>query len=194
MVNTDTPSWIAAIVILVALLAVAWLLTRQRQSRHLQDRFGPEYRRAVATHGGRTKAEAELKAREQRVERLKITTLEPADAARFGEEWRSLQSRFVDDPKRVVAAADLLVRELMVKRGYPMADFERRAADLSVDYPAVVENYRAAQAVATLNERGDANTEQLRKAVVYYRDLFDELLEVRSRAAQSHERATQVPS
>jgi phage portal protein BeeE len=89
-----------------------------------------------------------------------------------------LQSRFVDNPKGVVAEADALVRELMLKRGYPMGDFEVRAADISVDHPNVVKNYRAAQAIAVRDARGEADTEELRKAVVHYRTLFDELLGV----------------
>jgi hypothetical protein len=191
----DAQTWVIAVLVLIGLIAIAWILTRERHSRHLQERFGPEYRRVIAERGGRAKAEAELSAREKRVERFKIGSLAPGDAARFGAQWDDLQGRFVDDPKGVVAEAHRLVRELMSKRGYPMADFERQAADLSVDYPAVVENYRAAHAIVVLNERGDASTEQLRKAVVYYRDLFDELLEARNpRPAVTPERKAQVQS
>ena len=119
---------------------------------------------------------AELKAREKRVEKFTITPLAPADAARFTQAWNALQGRFIDNPKGVVVEADTLVRELMLNRGYPMGDFEMRAADISVDHPTVVENYRAAQAIAVRDERGEADTEELRKAVVHYRTLFDELL------------------
>ena len=155
------------------------LLQRKSNPQRLQQRFGPEYGRTVDELGGRTKAESELKAREKRVEHLTITPLAPAEAARFSEAWNALQGRFVDNPKGVVVQADQLVRELMLKRGYPMGDFERRAADISVDHPAVVEHYRAAQAIAVRDERGEADTEELRKAVVHYRVLFDEMLEVR---------------
>lgn len=179
MSTSDSQTLIIAVIVLLALIAAAWILTRQRNSRHLQERFGPEYRRVVAERGDRAKAEAELRAREKRVERFKIVPLTPPDATRFADQWGELQTHFVDNPPSVVAAADRLVRELMVKRGYPMEDFERQAADISVDHAALVENYRAAHAIGVLNERGDASTEQLRKAVVYYRDLFDELLEVR---------------
>lgn len=168
-------------VVVVALLAVAaWLFSqRKKQSARLQQRFGPEYGRTVGELGGRTKAESELKAREKRVEQLSITPLAPAEATRFSQAWSALQGRFVDNPKGVVLQADQLVRELMVKRGYPMGDFERRAADISVDHPTVVEHYRAAQAIAARDERGEADTEELRKAVVHYRVLFDEMLDVR---------------
>jgi hypothetical protein len=175
------PLIIVAAVVVIALLALAaWFFSQKRkQSARLEQRFGPEYDRTVGELGGRTKAESELKVREKRVERLTITPLAPAEAARFSETWNALQSRFVDNPTGVVAQADSLVRELMLKRGYPMGDFERRAADISVDHPTVVENYRAAQAIAVRGERGEANTEELRRAVVHYRVLFDDMLEVR---------------
>jgi hypothetical protein len=195
--NANNPeTWVIAAVLVVALIAVAFLITREqkrRQSRRLQERFGPEYGRVVAERGNRTKAESELKARENRVERLTIVALAPADAAKFGQAWNALQGRFIDNPKGVVMDADRLVRDLMVKRGYPMGDFERRAADISVDHPALVETYRSAQAIAQRDQRGEASTEELRKAVVYYRTLFDELLEVRT-ARQPTERDTVVHS
>jgi hypothetical protein len=147
----------------------------------MQDlRFGPEYDRAVIDFGSRTRAEAELLKRQQRVAGMKIVSLSPTDAARFSQAWATLQSRFIDNPKGVVVEADQLVRELMERRGYPMGDFERRAADISVDYPGVVSNYRAAQVIATRDASGEADTEELRKAVVHYRTLFDELLEAKA--------------
>ncbi len=179
--NSLPISWIvvAGALIIALLVVAAWLLSRRRkQSLRLQQRFGPEYGRTVDELGGRAKAESELKARELRVERLNIMPLAASEAARFSQAWSTLQSRFVDNPKGVVMQADQLVRELMLKRGYPMGDFERRAADISVDHPTVVETYRAAQAIAIRDHRGEANTEDLRQAVVYYRVLFDELLEV----------------
>jgi hypothetical protein len=166
-------------VVILALLAVGvWLYTRKRQSDRLIQRFGPEYGRAVDEMGSRAKAESELRTREKRVEKLNIVPLAPADAARFSQDWKALQGRFVDNPKGVLMEADQLVRDLMGKRGYPMGDFDSRAADISVDHPAVVEHYRAAQAIALRDKRGEADTEELRKAVVHYRALFDELLEV----------------
>jgi hypothetical protein len=171
---------ILGVVAVLALTAIAaWVAYRKKQSHGLQERFGAEYERTVGDLGSRGKAESELKAREKRVERLSLEPLAPADAARFSQAWGALQGRFVDNPKEVVVQADQLVRELMLKRGYPMGDFELRAADVSVDHPCVVQHYRAAQAIAVRSERGEADTEELRKAVVHYRALFDELLEVR---------------
>jgi len=181
METLDTQTWIIlAGVVVLALIAVgAWLFYQKQQSHKLQERFGTEYNRTVNELGSRTKGESELKAREKRVERLDILPLAPPEAARFSEAWHALQGRFVDNPQGVVVQAEQLVRELMEKRGYPMGDFEQRAGDISVDHPDVVANYRAAQAIAVRERRGSADTEELRKAVVHYRALFDELLEVR---------------
>ena len=181
METLDTQTWIilAAVVVLGFVALGAWLFYQKNQSHKLQERFGPEYGRTVNEFGSRTKGESELKAREKRVERLDILPLAPSEGARFTEAWQALQSRFVDNPKGVVVQAEQLVRELMEKRGYPMGDFERRAGDISVDHPDVVANYRSAQAIAVRDRQGSADTEELRKAVVHYRALFDELLEVR---------------
>ena len=171
-----TQAMIVVAVLVVALIVglAAYFYHRRQESRRLRHRFGPEYNRTVRELGSESKAEAELAKREARVRKFDIRPLPPADAVRFGDEWRKLQARFVDNPREVVMKAGHLVRELMLQRGYPMTDFDRCAADLSVDHPTVVENYRAAQSIATRDER---DTEQLRKAVVHYRALFDELLE-----------------
>lgn len=181
MDTMNTQTWmVLGLVLVLALIALAaFLFYQKKQSQRLAERFGPEYGRTVKALGSRTKAESELKTREQRVEHFDIVPLSPADADRFGRAWKALQGNFVDDPTGAVVQADQLVRELLLKRGYPMSDFERRAADISVDHPTVVSNYRAAQAIAARNKRGEASTEELRKAVVHYRALFDELLEVR---------------
>jgi len=177
MLDTQTLILLAAVAVAFIAL-VAWFIYQRVQSQKLQQRFGPEYGRTVDRLGSQTKAEAELRARERRVEKFNIVPLEPAEAARFRQAWNVLQSHFVDDPKGAVVQADALVRELMLKRGFPMGDFERRAADISVDHPVVVENYRAAQGIAERAARGEADTEELRNAVVHYRAIFNELLEV----------------
>lgn len=196
--NVNSPqTWIVVAIVVVALIVVASIVVREqrkRQSQRLQQRFGPEYARLMGERGDRAKTEAELIAREKRVERLKIVPLSPADAAKFSQAWGALQSQFVDKPRRVVAEADLLVRDLMIKRGYPMGDFERRAADISVDHPKLVETYRSAQAIAAQDQHAGASTEDLRKAVVYYRMLFDELLEVRRIPEVREERKDAVSS
>jgi FtsZ-interacting cell division protein ZipA len=178
---SDTQTWmiLAAVVVLAAIAVGAWFYRRQ-QSHKLQDHYGTEYTRTMTELGSRTKAESDLRAREKRVERLELIPLAAPDAARFTRAWQDLQGRFVDNPKGVVVQAEQLVRELMEKRGYPMGDFERRAGDISVDHPEVVANYRAAQSIAVRDQRGSADTEELRKAVVHYRALFDELLEVKA--------------
>lgn len=178
-VNTQTVLVLGVVVILALVALAVYLYQRKRQSRLLEERFGSEYGHVVSELGDRAKAEAELKRRQQRVEGLRIVPLAPGEAARFSKAWNSLQAEFVDNPQGAVAQADELVRELMLKRGYPMGDFERRAADISVDHPAVVSNYRAAQDIRARNLRGEADTEELRRAVVHYRALFDDLLEVR---------------
>ena len=182
--NLHDPKTVILILLIAVAIAGAIVLAvrerRRAQSKHLRDRFGPEYARTLEAAGSREKAEAELAAREKRVERLELVALPAAEAERFAQSWEALQAQFVDSPTTAVGEADHLVRDLMQKRGYPMGDFERRAADLSVHHASVVENYRAAQAIAARNLRGQADTEDLRRAVVHYRALFEELLETRT--------------
>jgi hypothetical protein len=166
---------LVVVLVVVALLAV--LLGRRRRTEQLQERFGPEYQRTVARAGDQRAAESELASREQRRQRLDIVELEPAARARYLEAWRATQGRFVDDPAGATREADLLVARVMRDRGYPVDDFEQRAADISVDHPQVAEDYRAAHAVSKASEQGLATTDDLRQAFVHYRSLFAELLE-----------------
>ncbi len=169
---------IIVVVAVVAVLAIAWIVMRKRRTEALQRRFGPEYERTVREHGpGR--AESVLLGREKRVEKFPIRDLAVDERERFITEWRVVQSRFVDDPNRAVGEADALVSRLMQARGYPMSDFEQRAADISVDHPRVVDNYRAGHEIALRQGKGEASTEDLRNAIIYYRSLFDELLQTR---------------
>lgn len=178
-----TNTLLLALILLVLVIGgVVWIVMQRQRTVRLKKRFGTEYGRTIQELGSRTKAESELARREERVAGLRIVPLSAADAARFSKAWNVLQGRFVDNPKGVVVEADELVRDVMLKRGYPMGDFERRAAEISVDHPAVVTNYRAAQAIAARDARGEADTEELRRAVVHYRTLFDELLEVQPSA------------
>jgi hypothetical protein len=170
---------IVGIVLLALVTAVvAWTYIQRQRSARLRQRFGPEYDRAVHGAGAPAKAEAMLEERARRVDRLKIHPLAREQADSFSREWRQVQAQFVDDPDGAVQAADRLVAQVMAARGYPLDDFETRAADLSVDHPRVVENYRIARAVAVRRERGEAGTEELRQAVVNYRTLFEDLLKV----------------
>ena len=172
---------VAAIVIAV----VGYVYSRQRRRAHLRERFGPEYDRTVHTVGTTGRAEAVLEERERRVQKFKIRPLTPAQADAFSREWRRIQAKFVDDPDDAVTEAERLVSEVMAARGYPLDEFDTRAADISVDHPHVVENYRTARELALRRQRGEAGTEELRQAVVNYRALFDELLEVDDRRRAS---------
>jgi hypothetical protein len=168
------------VIIVIAVLVVigiVLIVMRKREGERLRKRFGPEYDRQVSEAGGsEAKAQAELLRREKRVEKLNIRPLQPQERDAFDADWQQVQARFVDDPERSIALADALVAEVMKARGYPVDDFEQRAADISVEHPALVENYRAAHAIAIRREEGRADTEDLRSAFLGYRNMFDELL------------------
>ncbi|MBJ6725258.1 hypothetical protein [Geomesophilobacter sediminis] len=175
MVNT--PLIGSVVLIVVAVLAiVAAIYLRNRRTERLRGRFGPEYDRTVRESASRSRAEADLQKREARVERLRIKPLTADETARFTEAWHRVQTQFVDDPKGAVTAADRLLGEVMSARGYPVSDFDQRAADISVDHPRVVDNYRAGHDIALRHARGQATTEDLRQAMLNYRALFDELV------------------
>ncbi|HTS65109.1 MAG TPA: hypothetical protein VMH28_23960 [Candidatus Acidoferrales bacterium] len=157
---------------------MAWAFMQRRRTTTLRRRYGPEYDRAVEEYGDRTRAERALEQRTERTEKYQIRTLSSEEQRHFSEDWRRTQARFVDDPLLAVRDADDLVCQAMRTRGYPMADFERRAEDISVDHPRVVRNYRAAHRIAVEANEGRATTEDLRQAMVHYRELFDELLEI----------------
>jgi hypothetical protein len=170
-----------ALVIALAVIAVisiaAWLFYRKWRTKKLHTQFGgAEYARAVEEGGSRRQAEAGLKERTERVESLKIRALAPGDRARFVASWSRVQMRFVDGPGGAVTEADQLLGDVMSTRGYPVSDFEQRAADISVDHPLVMENYRTAHEIAVRQTRGQANTEDLRQAMIHYRTLFEELV------------------
>jgi hypothetical protein len=170
----DAWVWILLVVVIVAVvLLLAW---RAAQRRRLSSRYGDEYERTVAETGGQRQAVSELKAREQRREELDIRPLPSAARERYLQTWSGTQERFVDAPAAAVKEADGLVQEVMRERGYPVDDFEQRAADISVDHPNLVENYRAAHAISLASDHEKATTEDLRQAMVHYRSLFEELL------------------
>ena len=169
---------VVAIVILVVIAVLLVLFVGQRQrTQRLQQQFGPEYQHTVARAGDQRAAESQLTERQQRRRELNIVALEPAARTRYLEAWRATQGKFVDDPAGATREADELVARVMRDRGYPVDDFDQRAADVSVDHPQVAENYRAAHAVSLANEKGLASTDDLRQAFVHYRSLFAELLD-----------------
>jgi hypothetical protein len=184
---------VAAVVIVLGLLGV--LVTRQRRSRQLREGFGPEYDRALAERGDRRTAEADLAERRERRQQFEIRELDPSARDDYVERWQWTQRRFVDEPSTAAGEADRLVRSVMHDRGYPVDEnFEQRAADVSVDHPMVVENYRAAHAISLRAQRGQASTEDLRQAMVHFRVLFDDLLQPTGSARADHRSAIGTPS
>lgn len=174
----DNRLLILIIVAAVALVVAAVVLvSRERKSKQLKQHFGPEYDRTVEQHGSARRAEAVLIDREKRVEKFTLRPLTPSDRQRFAEDWAAVQRRFVDDPAGAVTQADTLVNSVLVARGYPVDDFEKRADDISVNYPAMVQNYRSAREVMARHAQTQSSTEDLRLAMVNFRSLFDELLD-----------------
>lgn len=172
---------IIGLAVFVVLAAVAigiaiWFYTKKQRTRALRSKFGPEYNRAVRAEGDTGDAEQLLQERQKRVAKLNIKPLTDAQRAEFADAWEHAQARFVDDPEAAVANADVLVQEVMGVRGYPVADFEQRVADVSVDHPAVVQNYRIAHEIAARHEHENVGIEKLREAMIHYRALFADLL------------------
>ena len=175
-----TPTQIAIIAaVVVVVIGVIVYLVQRRRSERLRQHFGPEYDRAIAEGGNRRRAEAVLEQRTERVKKFHIRPLTAEDKARFTEEWDRVQAHFVDAPAGAVAEADQLLGDIMATCGYPMGDFEQRAADISVDHPIVTQNYRAAHEIAVRQASGHASTEELRRAMIHYRSLFEDLVNER---------------
>lgn len=192
------PTWIwiviaAAVVIVVALAVIAvQSASRRKRTERLKKHFGPEYERAVGQAGEQRAAEAELVARERRRHKLDIAALSPESRQRYAQHWRTVQASFVDNPSRAVGDADGLLTEVMRERGYPIDDFDRRAADISVDHPDVVEHYRAAHILHLAQEKSDIGTEAQREAFVHYRALFEKLLETDHQTANNTPKEAQA--
>jgi hypothetical protein len=174
------PAWVWVLIVVAAVIVLAvviWRAMTARRSRHLQDRFGPEYNRTLDSSDSKRDAEAELRAREERREQLDIRPLPTAARDRYVDEWQRVQALFVDDPQGAVHDGDMLIQSVMRDRGYPVDDFEQRSSDISVDHPKVVENYRQGHQLANASARGDGTTEDLRQAMRHYRALFEELVD-----------------
>jgi hypothetical protein len=172
----NTTAMIAVVIAVVALAVAVWAVWQTQRTKHLRTKFGPEYDYTVQREGDRRKAEAELAAREAKAKRLQIRELTPQERDEFASAWRDQQARFVEDPAQAVAAADALVSRVMTARGYPTADYETQAAYASVDHARVIGDYREAHAIAERCHRGQVNTEDLRRAMISYRALFESLV------------------
>ena len=168
---------IVLVLVIITGATLAPIFARRKSLVRLQDHFGPEYDRTVQTLGDEKKAQTELEERQRYVAALEIHPLTVSEHDRYLADWAVVQSKFVDEPGQAIVDADRLIIEVMQIRAYPVSDFEQRAADISVNYPALVSNYRAARAIAVKNEQHQADTEELRQAMIYYRSLFEELLE-----------------
>jgi hypothetical protein len=173
---TQTDLLILVGIAVLAVAAIGLLAYREWTTRRLKSRFGTEYNRAVDNNESQAQAEAELREREKRARQLEIHPVSPTDRAKFVESWRAIQTRFVDEPGRAVTLADRLLDEVMTVRGYPVGDYEQRSADVSVDHPETVQHYHEAHAVAVREQNGRADTEDLRRAMISYRAIFDELV------------------
>ena len=169
---------IVALSLLIIVGAAFWVITRRKKTERLRERFGPEYDNAIKMHHNRQRAEAELSQREKRVGNFNIVTLPRTERERYQKSWLEVQSRFVDEPVNALMNAHQLVQEVMRRCGYPVADFEQSAADISVDHPHVVDNFRAATCIAERSEKSAVSTEELRQALVHYRALFHDLLQL----------------
>ena len=176
-----TPTQVAIIIAVIVVIvgAILAFYLQRRRSERLRERFGPEYERSVAESGDRRRAEAQLEKRAERVEKFHLRPLTAEDRARYTEQWDRVQAHFVDAPAGAVAEADQLLGDIMATCGYPMGDFEQRAADISVDHPIVTQNYRAAHGIAIRQAQGQASTEDLRRAMIHYRALFEDLVNER---------------
>lgn len=161
---------------LVIVLVIGSVITKRRRSAALRDRFGPEYEHRLEERGDKRAVESELRDVSKRRKSLEIRPLNPASRARYGEEWRTVQSRFVDQPDQAVTEADSLVAQVMRERGYPVEDFDDQMDMVAVDHPEVAANYRQAHAISIRNRDRLASTDDLRQALIHYRSLFEELL------------------
>jgi hypothetical protein len=174
--NMNTIGWIIIVIAVAVLVLAAILVYMNKRSQKLRAKFGPEYTRAVEETGSKYRAESKLEKLEKRVEEFSIQPLSPEEANRFRVSWHAIQADFVDDPRRALSNADRLLAEAMSARGYPVADFEERAAEISVNHALVVDHYRAGHQIAVRHAAGQASTEDMRQAMIHYRTLFDDLL------------------
>lgn len=176
----DTNTTVLVVLTAIVLLVIGGLLgvvfSRRQRTKNLQKQFGSEYQRMVNEVGDQRQAEAELQARVDHVKSLEIQPLSEEETGRFAHEWRLTQAKFVDEPVVAIQEADRLIKRVMSAKGYPVEDFDQRAADISVDYPDLVVHYRGMRDIAYRSEHEEVNTEEMRQAMVHCRALFEELL------------------
>jgi FtsZ-interacting cell division protein ZipA len=175
----NTTTIIILIIAVVAIALAFWMYIQKQRTRKLRARFGPEYDRLVQEGGNAARAEADLEQRQKRVSKFNIRPLSREECDRFAADWHRVQEQFVDDPRAAVAEADTLVNRALEARGYPMTDFDQRAADISVEHPQVVADYRIAHAIVIRDRDGKVTTEELRRAMQHYRNLFEHVLDTR---------------
>lgn len=187
-------TWQIAVIVVAVLVAIgiAWIAVQRQRTDRLTKQYGPEYQRTVDSAGGQREAERDLDARRERVKGFELRALSADERDRYLASWKESQGHFVDDPAGAISQADVLVQEVMRARGYPMADFEQRAADISVDHPHVLEEYRAAHNIAERHATAGVETEDLRQAMVHYRALFDDLLGTESATPEQESAAGEV--
>ena len=176
----NTTYFIVAVVLVILIVGaiLGLIFARRRRLQRLQKRFGPEYEHTMQVVGDEKQALAELDERQKHVAALDIRSLTTSERERYLADWTAVQAKFVDQPGQAIVDADRLIVEVMVLRNYPVSDFEQRAADISVNYPDLVSNYRQARLIAVKNAQNQATTEELRQAMIYYRSLFEQLLEL----------------
>ena len=167
---------IVVLVLVVLGLLLALIFSRRQRSKRYTAKYGADYDHTVKTMGSQTKAQTEMDQRQKHVDSLDIRSLSLPEREKYLAEWKAVQTKFIDQPGPATVEADHLIMEVMQSRNYPVADFEQRAADISINYPDLVSNYRLARAIAIKNEQHKADTEELRQALVHYRALFNELL------------------
>jgi hypothetical protein len=174
-----------AVVVVVATVVAVSMISFRTKTKRLKQHYGAEYERVVDETGSEKGAVRELTTRQRKRDKLDIVPLTPSALSEFTDRWQEVQAGFVDNPATAVGVADRLVTEVMRQRGYPVDDFDRRAADISVDHPQIVDDYRAAHGIHVSEQH--ANTEEQREAFVHYRALFERLLETPTDNAASQE-------
>jgi hypothetical protein len=188
--NFSDPTVMAVIgvVALLIVLLIVWVVMKQRNRRRTEElraRFGPEYDLALREYGSRAKAETSLLERVNRVNRMTVRPLTEPEREHYLTEWEAIQARFIDHPRGAVTEADEMINSLLRARGYEGGAFDRRSSDLSVHHASLVEPYRRANTIVMRAGKNEATTEELRSAMILFRAIFEQLLQVPTPIARS---------